>query len=390
MKTNCYRVSVCIVLSILLALFSMGFAADKKQYSTFPPAQAAKKWRIGYYEGGPFKTYPVTLIATVNSLAELGWIEPVTVPPQEDEKDMSKLWAWLVANIKSKYLEFVPDAFYSYNWKKEARDQAKQTFIRRLKETADIDLIIAMGTWAGQDLANNDHSIPTLVCSTSDPIGSKIIRSAEDSGYDHVHAQVDPTRYLKQIRAFHDVFGFKKLGVAFQDTVSGRSYAAIEDIQKVAKERKFEIVECYTLSGAAVPETHASVIKCVQELAPEIDAFYLTQQTGVNKETLPQIVAAMNAHKIPTFSQAGPDEVRQGILLSVASPDFKLWGKFHAGIIANIINGAKPRDLNQIFEVTVKSAFNATTAKKIGLKPEVYDLLLRSSVEVYKEADADK
>jgi ABC-type uncharacterized transport system substrate-binding protein len=390
MKTNCYKVSVCIVLSILLAFSSMGFAADKKPYLTSPPAQAAKKWCIGYYEGGPYKTYPVTLIATVNSLEELGWIEPVTVPPQEDERDMSRLWAWLAANVKSKYLEFKADAYYSYNWNKELREQTKQMFIRRLKETADIDLIIAMGTWAGQDLANNDHSIPTLVCSTSDPIGSKIIKNEKDSGYDHVHAQIDPTRYLKQIRAFHDVFGFKKLGVAFQDTVSGRSYAAIEDIQKVAKERKFEIAECYTLSGAAIPETHASVIKCVQELAPEIDAFYLTQQTGVNKETLPQIVAVMNAHKIPTFSQAGPDEVRQGILLSVASPDFKVLGKFHAGTIAKIINGAKPRDLNQIFELTVKSAFNAATAKKIGLKPELYNLLLLSSVEVYKEAEADK
>jgi len=385
-KTVYQKVLLSFV-SMLLA-FSPGFAADKKPYPAYPPAQAAKKWRIGYYEGGPYRTYPPTLTATVKSLAELGWIEPVILPPHEDEKEINKLWAWLAANIRSSYIEFKADACYSYNWNKEIREQTRQAVIGRLKEAKDIDLMIAMGTWAGQDLANNDHSVPTLVCSTSDPISSKIIRSADDSGYDHVHAHIDPTRYLRQIRAFHDVFGFKKLGVAFQDTVSGRSYAAVEDIRKVAKERNFEIAECHTLSGAAVPETHSSVIKCVQELAPEIDAFYLTQQTGVNKETVPQIVAVMNAHKIPTFSQAGPDEVRQGILLSVATPDFKVLGKFHGGTIAKIINGAKPRDLNQIFELTVKSAFNAATAKKIGLKPEVYNLLLLSSVEVYQEADA--
>ncbi|OQX03471.1 MAG: hypothetical protein BWK80_55620, partial [Desulfobacteraceae bacterium IS3] len=146
----------------------------------------------------------------------------------------------------------------------------------------------------------------------------------------------------------------------------------------------------HTLPGAVSSESQAAVIKCAQELAPKIDAFYLTQQAGVNKETLPQIVAAMTDSKIPTFSQAGPDEVRLGILLSVATPDFRGLGRFHADIIAKIINGAKPRDLNQIFELPVKSAFNAATGKKIGLKPEIYDLLLRSSVEVYGEKEVGR
>ncbi len=46
-------------------------------------------------------------------------------------------------------------------------------------------------------------------------------------------------------RSFHDVIGFKKLGVAFEDTVVGRSYAAISDIEKVAKDRNFGIITCH-------------------------------------------------------------------------------------------------------------------------------------------------
>ncbi len=40
--------------------------------------------------------------------------------------------------------------------------------------------MITMGTWAGQDLANDGHSVPTLVCSVSDALASKIVNSAED------------------------------------------------------------------------------------------------------------------------------------------------------------------------------------------------------------------
>ncbi|NJL60479.1 MAG: hypothetical protein HC887_13395 [Desulfobacteraceae bacterium] len=53
-------------------------------------------------------------------------------------------------------------------------------------------MMLALGTWAGQDLANNEHSVPTLVLSVSDAIASKIARSVSNSGYDHVHAVLIP------------------------------------------------------------------------------------------------------------------------------------------------------------------------------------------------------
>lgn len=65
-------------------------------------------------------------------------------------------------------------------------------------------------------------------------VAAGIIKSPEDSGYDHIHARVDPTRYERQICVFHDIFEFKKLGVPFEDSITGRSYAAIEKIETVA------------------------------------------------------------------------------------------------------------------------------------------------------------
>ena len=79
-----------------------------------------------------------------------------------------------------------------------------EEIIDRLNRKKDIDLIIAAGTWAGQDLANDRHKTPTIVISTSNPLSSGIIKSLEDSGYDHVHARMNPYRYERQVRIFHD------------------------------------------------------------------------------------------------------------------------------------------------------------------------------------------
>lgn len=389
----CYRkllLNVVVSLPLLLS-FSIGFAADKKPYPTSPPAQAVKKWRIGYYEGGPYKNYPVMLSAIVNNLSELGWLEPVKVPMPEDEKDVSRMWAWLAANVRSKYLEFVPDAFYSYNWNKTLREPTRQTTIKRLKETKDIDLMICMGTFSGQDLANNEHAVPLVVCEVSDAIASKIIPSAEDSGYDHVHVMIDPQRHPRQIYSFHDIIGFKKLGVAYVNSVGARTYAAIEDLRRISKERNFEIVECHIPEGGATPENNAKTIECAKTLAPNIDAFYLTRAAVMNKETIPHVLAAMNNAKVPVFSQVGSDEVRQGALLSIASSvDLKAYAKFHSDVIAKIINGAKPRDLNQVCEAQPKIAFNKATAKVIDLKDDVYQLLLKTSHEIYDKIEVNQ
>ncbi len=379
---------ICIAITIVFSALSFswcGLAGGQEEYSTSPPPRSAKVWRIGYLEGGDWKNYQSSLIATVETLAELGWIEAINIPVQKSNDDTATLWAWLAAHVRSDYLEFAADAYYSNNWDEEERKQTRQRLLKRLNDEQDIDLMLALGTWAGLDLANNEHHVPTLVASTTDPLRAGIIASSADSGYDHLLVRIDPTRHERQIRAFHDVIGFKKLGVVFQNTVEGRSYAAIEDIEKVAGERQFDIIPCY-IGRSDTMEAVAEVIDCTRELAPRIDAYYAPMYHAINPNTLPELLAALNEYQIPTFSQS-TDLVRYGLLLSVAQTNFEGMGKFYAATIAKIINGAKPRDLNQVHEAPVEIAFNAAAAILIGLQPEIYDLLLKTAEEVYEEIE---
>jgi ABC-type uncharacterized transport system substrate-binding protein len=375
------------LLAVVILSLTVSLAFADKKFSVHPNVKnKGKKIRIGYLEGGPFYNYPPNLIAFVMGLADLRWLESPNIPPRKNEADAKSVWQWLANNVKSDYLEFVPDAFYSSNWDVKFRKTQREKVIKRLKTKQDIDFMIAMGTWAGQDLANNEHKVPVVVLSSSAPIRSKIVKSVEDSGFDHVHARVDPTRYERQVQLFHDIIGFKKLGVAYEDTFEGRTYAAISDIEKVAKERNFEVVRCF--SKNQVPEiqmANDSVVKCHEELAQKVEAVYLTNQTGLNINNMKRLLEPLMKSKIPTFSQIGSRDVRYGVLLSIAQANFKYVGRFHAEIAARIFNGAKPRDLKQLFEDPPKISINLYTAQIIGYDPPVD--ILGAADEIYQDIE---
>ena len=384
------RIFATFLLSILLLFVGSQsiWASDLVRsesniFKTSPVKKGSGKWRIAYYEGGQDDNYYNYLYATVQGLITLGWIADRQIP-EFRAKDTQQLWEWLSKSAKSDTLEFVADEYYSARWDDDIRKFNRTKALSSLREAGKIDLMIAMGTWAGNDLANSSHSVPTIVMSTSDRVKSGIIKSADDSGYDHVHARVDPYRYERQVRIFHKIVGFKKLGVAYEDTVYGRSYAAIDLIEKVATERGFEVVKCHTKSDIADSELAGlSVAKCFEDLSSKVDAIYVTMQGGVNTHTIPQLVEIANTHRIPTFSQAGAKEVEYGFLLSISRPGFKSVGLFLAATIAKVLNGAKPRQLKQLFEETQNIAINLKTAELVGLY--LYADILAAADEIYRD-----
>ncbi len=384
-----YKTIKAIGLIFVLLLCTSGHATEQDNFSTSPTANNGKKWRIAYYQGGPHNNYYDYLEATIKGLMTLGWLESSELP-NRTEKDTELLWRWLSKEAKSKYIEFVYDAYYSSAWDNELRRKTRNALINRFNKRRDIDLTIAMGTWAGKDLANNEHSVPTMVLSTSDPLKAGIIKSVEDSGFDHIHARVDPYRYERQIRLFHEIVNFKKLGVAYENSAYGRTYAAIDMIEKVAREENFGIVKCYTESDISDrKKAENSVMNCFNELVSEVDAIYVTVQGGVNSQTIPKLVKLANKSRISTFSQLGSEEVKYGFFLSISREGgFRPVGVFLAATIAKIFNGAKPRNLNQLFEETPNIAINLKTAEQIGIY--LYADVLAAADEIYREIELPK
>ncbi|MCP4491692.1 MAG: ABC transporter substrate-binding protein [Gammaproteobacteria bacterium] len=377
------RTKFVFLVSVYLIMLWLGTSFPNEAPIIEHSTNNGAKWRIGYYEGGEYIDYQKVLTETIKGLMQLGWLETANLPIQSGEKT-STMWTWLSTEASSDYIEFVDDAHYSANWDDDTRNDIESTIIDRLNNKRDVDLMIAMGTWAGKGMANNRHNTSTLVFSSSDPLSAGIIKSVEDSGYEHVHATADPKRFERQLKVFHEMIGFHKLGVVYEDTQAGRSYAAVETIESLAKRKDFEIVRCHTESDLSdLKLAEQGVIDCFKDLVKNADAIYVTQQGGVNSRSIPALVKIASEAKIPTFSQSGSDEISYGFLASLSQAGFKYVGRFHAETIAKVLNGAIPNQLDQHFQEPPKIALNLKTAEIIGFNPSI--VLLGATDELFHE-----
>jgi len=388
MKKKPISILVGILLSLLICFILIFFNFYKKD-SYLPMINNDKKWRIGYYEGGEYKDYQTYLITLVEGLSTLGWLNKIDFPvfKNEDNDNTKLVWDILVQQTKSEYIEFVEEAYWSAEWYDNIRKKNKEDVIKYLQEKK-LDLIIAGGTWGGLDLANNEHNVPVLVISTSDPIQAGIIKSAKDSGYDHVHAVCDPDRYLRQLRAFHNIINFEKLGVVYENTDDGKVYAALNDVIKISLEGEFDVVTCIAADAdLTAQESMEGVYKCHEELAQTTDAVYITAHRGVNPKWMPGILKPLFDHKIPTFAQEGPDQVKHGVLLSIARVETEEMGLFQAKVIGYIFNGKKPRDIDQIFEEPKRIVINLEAAKLMDI--DIPESVVNAADKVYDYIESD-
>lgn len=374
-----------------------------------PNTNEGKKWRIGYCESEPYFNYSATFHSIVIGLEELGWIsvnEDMSYKVSNEnsngviwkklttkdempymEEDSHNIWEWLTSQDVGPYIEFVEDAYYSLG---EHNKEEEEKIIKRLKEEKDIDLMIIMGTYAGKVLANDKHSIPTMVFSSSNAVRSGIIISDTDSGLDHIWAHMDLDRYRRQIEVFHDIFKFKKLGLVYEDSPNGRIYAALSDLDDLSEKLGFQIIS-YTVDEAREDSDneryHKEVLEAYQKLAGEVDAMYLTAGTrDINK--LSQLLEPFYQKGIPVFSQMGSMEVKYGALLSLYRASYMGIGRFGANNIADVLKGKKPRELVQNYGDTPSIVLNMKVANKIGYKPPFQILL--SADEIFQEIEGDK
>jgi ABC-type uncharacterized transport system substrate-binding protein len=345
------------------------------------PRADGKKWRLGYFESGDYSEYPRTLRVIVAGLQQLGW---VSVPAIPEGLTGRQIWQFLADNARSDTLQFVADAYWQPgNFDASKRPAVRQAIMDRIRQRHDIDLIIAMGTLAGQDMAALGAPVPTVVASTSDAVGAHIVKSAQDSGLDNLHARVQPERYQRQVRLFHDIVPFKTLGLVYDDSPEGRTYAAVDAVEQVAREQHFTVRGCDArANGVSQEEATHNAIDCYRRIAPQVDAVYVTVHRGITPDSIEDVVKILRDAKVPSFSMLGSEEVKKGILMSLAQADYSYVGLFYAETIARIFNGAKPRQLNQVWIDPAKIALNLETARIIGFDPPV-DILLAAD-EVYE------
>lgn len=361
-------------------------AAAGKDASVSPVTKEGRKWRIGYCESTRFVNYAEHLYALVRGLTALGWIQNTKqFPYQPGQEDTRALWAWLASQQIGPYIEFVGDAYYTYDgMDQKAQKRKTDEIIRRLNQKKDIDLMIVMGTVAGKQMADDRHTVPVMVFSTSNAVAAGIVKSEKESGRNHVWAHIYSNRFRRQIEVFHDIFAFKKLGMVHEDSPSGRTMAALGDAEALARERKFTIIRQHVNDNQTDKSLFFNeMLAAHRKLAAEVDAVYMTIYPGSRKfDMLPALMEPFFEKKIPVFTQL-KIEVQYGALMSVADADFMGIGLFGAETIVSVLKGGSTSTLPQVYESTPYIVLNLEAAQKIGYRPP-FDILLIAD-RLYRE-----
>ncbi|MFQ9866128.1 MAG: ABC transporter substrate-binding protein [Bilophila wadsworthia] len=310
------------------------------------PAHPEKKWRVAYIEGGGYTDYQRILAATAKGLAELGVIADGDVPIPEKTDDTRPIWDWLAEHAGGDRL-FLKDGYYSANWDAAQRAANRKALLDRIREKGDVDdfRLRHMGR-AGHGHSRYFRSVFSM--SVTDAVQAGIAKSLKDSGRDNLHAQIDPERYKRQIAVFHDIFGFKKMGIPYEDTPEGRSDVSLAAIESAADELGIELVRCTTALNVPPDQSFANLKQCVSQLAKTSDAVYLTTNSGMQWNRMRELLQPLIEAGVPSFSQSGIEETKLGVLMSLSQSSFSSGGRFGAEAIVKVMDGIRPRDVGHI------------------------------------------
>lgn len=355
--------TLALLLLFALCICPQALAASSPS-TTSQPFPVHSPFRLAYIEAGPSTAFNNTLVALTKGLEKKGLIPKIHIPLNLQFKGHI-LWQWLSQHAKGGKVEFLPDGYYSANGDAAQRAAVKNDLLRRLTEKGDVDLILAMGTAAGLDMVTGEHTVPTFVLDVTDPVQAGISRTATDSGRDHVYVQVLPLREKRQLTLFHKMFHFKRLGIIYEDSPEGRAVVGLHKIEEAAQQNGFSLVRCTFVPTDTVEERNVHLRQSLKEVAEATDAVYLT--FTVTAQTLPmnEILQPFIKAGIPTFSQRGVEDTRQGVLMSLSSWKYDEMGEAQAQAVLQVMQGAKPRSLKQIFSPRLGLAINLRMAALI-------------------------
>ncbi len=303
---------------------------------------------VSYDEYIPFSRQLYYVLA---GLEEAGWIREGSVPFTAGDIEKRKMYVDEMYRILQNtdlgpWITFSPGACYYLAYEEEGEIAAD---LEKRAGEGDIDLIIATGTGAGVFVKSLGLAVLMIDFSATDPVASGIIDSATDgSGDPNIWAQVEPSLPLRQLKYYHSIRPFDRLGVIIygDETISG-----VPDIERSAREIGFSLVK-YNIEEQP-RETqdekeryYALVEQKIRQMAAEdIDAFFLTIDLINETEYLMPLLSNFYAREIPVYLMDDVSVVEAGALMLISANDMENVGRFVADAIARTLNGAEAGSL---------------------------------------------
>ena len=223
-----------------------------------------------------------------------------------------------------------------------------------------VDVLAAGGTPAAQAAQKATTTIPIVMISVGDPVGTGLVKSlarpgGNSTGLSNMTADLAP-KLLEMLRAMVP----KVTRVAVLVNPSNASHAlGLKDVQAAAQKFGVKILPIEARTPQEIANGFATMARQnVGALIVSMDAFIMQQKN--------QIVELAAKQRLPSISGYG-DYVEAGGLMSYGQ-NLRENNKRAAAYIDKIFKGAKPGDLPVEQPMTFELFINRKTANALGLK----------------------
>lgn len=261
--------------------------------------------------------------------------------------------------------------------------------VEKLRKTRP-DLVITWGTKVTLGIVGslderNDprflSDIPVVFTVVSNPVGTKIIESYEQTGRPNVTGtrnRVPESVNIKSIRRY--MKDFAHLGILY-DASEANSVAKVDEIKALTGELNFSLTALPLAAKADGTPDPASVTPKMQELKQAgVQFVYLGSSTFLEKQQDLFTGAALEA-VLPVLSPYEHLVTESNALMSVAARDYDV-GRLAARQASRIlVDGSQPGDLPVLAMEEFAYLVNMRVAKQLNLFPPVEFLQFVEKVE---------
>lgn len=367
---------------VLVSVPETDRAADGAKRSYLPiKREDGRKFKMACVDIDPYTETFRMMYYVIENLKADGWISYDRLPFDPDsDSDTKKMLDWLADNAESEYMEFDRDVHYYTAVSSKA--EIHESLWEHIEVKKDIDLILALGTSPSAMIEEFGFDIPLLMYAVSDPVGSGLIGSAEDSGNKNYWAHVDSSAYSRQMQYYYNTFSFRNIGSVYgNEIVSG-----LPEYRKTARENGFQITE-YRLDRERMDEDqyYAELRAVYEKMIREdgVDAYILNTDVIPDAVRARELMQAFYDAGIPVFAQVGSAYVAEGAALMIVDPrDAAGIAPFVSNIIGSVFNGSDPGDLEQVYISSPYLMLNLNVADKIRYRPS-FDMLIACEKIIY-------
>ncbi len=240
--------------------------------------------------------------------------------------------------------------------------------LRNALSSETVDIVITMGVVASHLAAHVDElNKPVIAPSIVDVQLQQIPYDRNSSGKKNFVYIRHVGSISDDLKRFHDLVQFKHLGVLADELPVRAIPNLTKTVDRASKDFGFSI---------SMVTGRDDVDNLADNLPNDVDAVFIAPLLRVDDSDIQKLANDLIAKKLPSFSFFGQQELRLGMMATVAgrASDQVVLARRIATNVYRILLGAPAENLNVDFYESDRISINMQTARAIGVSPRWVDL----------------